>query len=138
MKLNPYLCFEGRCEEAIEFYKAALGAKVNFLMRGDETPDPHCSSQMGGKIAHASVQVGDLELLMSDGMCTGNAVFSGITLSVAVGSDEECKKVYQALAEGGKADMPPHQTFFASMWGVCHDKFGVSWMVLHPAPVPVG
>lgn len=143
MQVLPYLCFEGRCEEAIEFYKEVLGAEVCFLLRVGEIPQgpeegacqgpPNADPQ---KICHAHLKIGENELLMSDGMSSGQVEFKGITLSVSVADDEKCREVFLALSQGGNVQMDLMNTFFASLWGCCSDKFGVSWMVMSPAPVP--
>lgn len=144
MQLNPYLCFEGRCAEAIEFYKQAVGAEVVFAMPFSEVPQSEQESQQGcaanmkpDSICHAELKVAGATLLMSDGMGSGQAEFKGITLSLAVDSDEQVKERFAALSQDGVVHLAPHPTFFASLWGVCADKFGVGWMVMSPAPVPV-
>jgi PhnB protein len=143
MQLNPYLCFEGRCGEAIEFYKQAVGAEVVFSMPFSEVPQAAQNEQQGcganmkpDSICHAEVKIAGATIFMSDGMCSGHAEFKGITLSLSVENDEQVKERFAALSEGGTVHMAPHQTFFASLWGVCADKFGVGWMVRSPAPVP--
>ncbi len=143
MQLNPYLCFEGRCGEAIEFYKQAVGAEVVFSMPFSEVPQTAQDEQQGcganmkpDSICHAEVKIAGATIFMSDGMCSGQAEFKGITLSLSVESDEQVKERFAALSEGGTVHMAPHPTFFASLWGVCADRFGVGWMVMSPAPVP--
>ncbi len=133
MQVQPYLSFEGRCDEAIEFYKKAIGAKVDMLMRFKEAPDQSMvSSGNADKVMHAALRAGDTQLLMSDGRCTGSSNFSGISLALSAGSDADAERVFNALAEGGKMNMPMTKTFFASQFGMCSDKFGVGWMVLGP------
>lgn len=143
MKMTPYLCYEGNCAEAIEFYKEKLGAEVVFVMPFSEVPaseqsnEQACGANMKpNSICHAEVKVAGATLYMSDGMCSGQAEFKGITLAIEVASDEEVKERFAAISEGGIVHMAPHPTFFASLWGVCADKFGVGWMVMAPAPVP--
>src|SRR5512142_952513 len=102
MQIEPYLFFEGRCEEAIEFYKAALGARVNMLMRFKENPEPpkgDCAPAPGteNKIMHASLRIGDSNVMMSDGRCSGTAKFDGITLSISVATDGDAERVFAAL-----------------------------------------
>lgn len=140
MHLHPYLCFEGRCEEAIEFYKKALGAQVLSCMRGKDAPEASCApSQHADKILHAMLKIGPAEVMMSDGMNTGHAEFKGVTMSISVDSDDQARETFQAIsADGGQVMMDLQKTFFASSFGVCTDKFGVSWMVLAPLPVAVG
>lgn len=138
MKLNPYVCFEGRCEEAMEFYKKALDAEVLFCMRGGEAPEGACgAAEHKDKIMHACLKIGDAEVMMSDGMNTGKAEFQGITLSVTTDNDEQARKRFSALSEGGNVAMDLSSTFFASSFGICSDKFGVNWMVLTPVPAQV-
>jgi PhnB protein len=132
MYLQPYVHFEGRCDEAIEFYKTALGAKVNMVMRFKECPEPMpgMDPAHGDKVMHASVTIGDSVLLMSDGRCQGAASFKGFALALSVPSDADAKRVFEALAEGGKIGMPLGKTFFSSSFGMVSDRFGMGWMVL--------
>jgi PhnB protein len=133
MQVQPYLSFEGRCDEAIEFYKKAIGANVDMLMRFKEAPDQSMVSPgSGDKVMHAALRAGDTQLLMSDGRCTGSPNFSGIALALSAASDADADRIFNALAEGGKVNMPMATTFFASRFGMCADKFGVGWMVLSP------
>jgi PhnB protein len=133
MQVQPYLSFEGRCDEAIEFYKKAIGANVDMLMRFKEAPDQSMVSPgSGDKVMHAALRAGDTQLLMSDGRCTGSPNFSGIALALSAASDADADRIFNALAEGGKVNMPMATTFFASQFGMCADKFGVGWMVLSP------
>lgn len=135
MIVEPYLCFEGRCEEAIEFYKKAIGAEVQFLMRFKEAPPGACGADgvtpgTENKVMHSTVKIGDSVVLMSDGRNTGNASFQGITLTISAGSDADAKRYFDALSAGGQVQMPLAQTFFATSFGMLADKFGVGWMVL--------
>jgi len=136
MFINPYLSFEGRCQEAIDFYGRALGAKVEMLMRFKEAP-PEAQAQMapgnGDKVMHASLKIGDTSVMLSDGYCTGKSVFQGISLSLTVKDEAEAKKHYDALAEGGQAIVPLHQSFFARSFGMVADRLGVQWMIIAPA-----
>ncbi|MFZ1924048.1 MAG: VOC family protein [Xanthobacteraceae bacterium] len=125
MKVQPYLSFEGRCDEAIEFYKKAIGA--NFK----ETPDQSMISPGNAdKVMHAALHAGDATLLMSDGRCTGGANFHGIALALSVATEADADRVFDALSEGGKVNMPLTKTFFSPRFGMLADKFGVGWMVL--------
>ena len=131
MHVTPYLSFDGRCEEAAEFYKKALGAQVVMAMRFKESPD--ATSMPPGteeKIMHMALQVGDTTLFMSDGHCTGNAKFEGISLALRLASDDEAQRKFAALSEGGQVQMPLTKTFFASQFGMVLDPFGVLWMVI--------
>lgn len=136
MKIDAYISFEGRCEEAIQFYRQALGAQVLMQMRFKEAP-PEAQAQMtpgtGDKVMHASLSVGESTLMMSDGMCTGKGVFKGVSLSLTVRDEDEAQRRYAALAEGGQAQLPLHKTFFARSFGMVADRFGVQWMVIAPA-----
>jgi PhnB protein len=131
MQVQPYLSFEGRCDEAIEFYKKALGAKVDMLMRFKECPDQSMvSPQNGEKVMHAAVRVGDDQILMSDGRCGGSANFSGFSLALSAKSEADAARMFNALADGGQVRMPMAKTFFSPRFGMVADKFGIGWMVL--------
>ncbi|MBN9560046.1 MAG: VOC family protein [Alphaproteobacteria bacterium] len=132
MQVQPYLFFDGRAEEAIDFYRRALGAEVTMLMRFKEMPDPPPGSIPPGaedKVMHASVQIGETMVLVSDGHCQGKASFQGFALSLTAADDAEAKRVFAALSDGGQVQMPLGKTFFSSQFGMVADRFGVSWMV---------
>ena len=134
MQVQPYLSFEGRCEEAINFYKTALGAEVVMLMRFKEAPDQSMMTPgTGEKIMHASLRIGDSTVMASDGRCMGKATFQGISLSLTLVNDAEAKRLFDALANGGNVQMPLAKTFFATSFGLVADKFGVAWMVYVPS-----
>jgi PhnB protein len=128
MQIQSYLFFEGRCEEAIEFYRAALGAEVTMLMRYKEGPQP-CSSGSEEKVMHASLRIGDATVLASDGRCGGKPNFQGFALSLTVPNDAEAQRLFAALGNGGQVQMPLTKTFFSSSFGMLADRFGVLWMV---------
>jgi PhnB protein len=132
--LEPYLFFEGRCEEALEFYRRTLGAEVNMLMRFKDSPEPPqpgaCAPGSEDKVMHASFRVGEMNLMASDGRCTGKPAFQGFALSLRVSTDAEAARLFAALAEGGQVLMPLAKTFFSSSFGMVADRFGVTWMVL--------
>jgi PhnB protein len=130
MQVQPYLFFDGRCEEAVEFYRRALGAEVTMLMRFKESPDP-ASVPAGGedKVMHMSFRIGESRVLASDGQCLGGPTFQGFSLSLTVSDDAEAERIYAALANGGRVQMPLAKTFFSSRFGMVADRFGVSWMV---------
>jgi len=131
MNVQPYLFFEGRCDEAIEFYKKSLGAKVDMLMRFKEAPDQSMvTPESKEKVMHAAVHVGDTQILMSDSRCGGNANFNGFSLAVSAAGDADAERMFNALADGGQVRMPLGKTFFSSKFGMVADKFGVGWMVL--------
>lgn len=133
MKIEPYLFFDGRCEEAIEFYKKALGARVEFMMRNAESPEPPPEGMLPPgsehKIMHASLHIGGALVMMSDGMCGGDAVFKGFSLSLDCPDADQAREAFAALAEGGQVSMPLGKTFWAPLFGMVTDRFGVSWMV---------
>jgi PhnB protein len=136
MKIEPYLFFNGRCEEAIDFYKQALDAQVAMLMRISESPQAHPAGLLppdsGNKIMHAALQIGDTSVMMSDGMCSGQLNFKGITLSLGVGDAAQAQRFFSALSQGGTVNMPLDKTFYASQFGMVTDRFGVPWMVNAP------
>lgn len=130
-KLEVYLFFNGRCDEALQFYQRVLGAKVVMLMRFKDSPDPTaCAPGAADKVMHATFQVGDINVMASDGRCTGEAKFEGFALSMAVPTPEEADRVFADLGEGGKVHMPLAQTFFSPRFGMVEDKFGVLWMII--------
>ena len=130
MQIQPYLFFEGRCEEAIEFYRKAIGAEVEMLMRFRESPEPEaCPTGGGDKVMHASLRVGNTHIMASDGRCQGNPSFQGMALSLFVATSAEAKRYFNALAEGGKVEMPLAKTFWSESFGMLSDRFGVMWMV---------
>jgi PhnB protein len=131
MNVQPYLSFEGRCDEAIEFYKKSLGAKVDMIMRFKECPDQSMVTPASAeKVMHAALRVGDAQILMSDGRCGGNANFNGFSLAVSASSEADAERMFNALADGGQVRMPMAKTFFSPRFGMVADKFGVGWMVL--------
>jgi PhnB protein len=131
MQIQPYLFFDGRCEEAIAFYGRTLGAKVDMIMRWKDSPEP-CP---GGftpppdKIMHAAVRIGDTVMLASDGQCAGNPSFKGFALSLTAADGAEAERMFAALGDGGQVQMPLGKTFFSPSFGMVADRFGVSWMV---------
>jgi PhnB protein len=134
MQVQAYLNFNGRCEEALEFYRGAVGAEIELMMRMKESPEPPPPGSqppgMENKIMHASFRIGETTLMASDGRCTGATTFEGITLSLTVADETECKRRFAALAEGGQVHMPLTKTFFSPSFGMLADRFGVPWMVL--------
>ncbi|HET6881612.1 MAG TPA: VOC family protein [Pirellulales bacterium] len=133
MQVAPYLNFEGRCEEALNFYRQALGAEVSMLMRFKECPDPMPAGSLppGGenKVMHASFRIGETSLMASDGHCTGKGAFQGFSLSITVRETAQAERLFGALAEGGEVKMPLTKTFFSPLFGMVADRFGVSWMI---------
>ena len=132
MKVQPYLFFNGRCEEAINFYKSELGAEVLALLRFKEHPPPPGMTPAGwdDKVMHSCMKIGETEVMASDGMCADKAGFSGVTLSIQVPSEVEAERAFNALSKGGQVKMPLGKTFFSPSFGQVDDRFGVSWMVV--------
>ena len=131
MSVEPYLNFDGRCEEALEFYRRTLGAEVEMLMRFKENPAPQMNPPGSGeKVMHASFRIGDTTLLASDGNCGSRPKFEGVALSLTVPNVADAERTFAALAEGGKVQMPMSQTFFSPRFGMVADRFGVSWMIV--------
>lgn len=133
MYVEPYLFFDGRCEEAIEFYKNALGAKVEMLMRFKDSPEPSQMELPPGsenKVMHSSFHVGDTRVMASDGMCQGSPSFQGVSLSITVPDLAEAERRFNALAEGGQVQQPLIKTFFSPGFGMVADRFGVGWMIV--------
>ncbi len=130
-QVQPYLFFDGRAEEAIDFYKKTLDAKVTMLMRFKEAPDQTmCAPGSENKVMHAYVNIGETGVMISDGRNTGQPKFEGFALSIATKTEAEADKLFNALADGGKITMPQTKTFFSPRFGMLADKFGVNWMIL--------
>jgi len=134
MQIQPYLFFDGRCEEAVEFYKRALGAKVEMLMRYRDNPAPEANPHgAADKVMHASFRIGDAVVMASDGRCAGKPSFQGFALTLSARDEPEARRLFAMLAEGGQVQMPMGKTFFSPAFGMVNDKFGVLWMVMVPA-----
>ena len=133
--IQPYLFFGGRCEEALEFYGKALGAKIEFMMRHRESPDapPPGMLQPGfeNKIMHATLRIGGAVLMASDG-CNDKSNFDGFRLSLALPTESEAQRAFAALSDGGQVQMPLCKTFWSPCFGMVTDKFNVGWMVTVP------
>jgi PhnB protein len=133
MQVQPYLFFDGRCEEAVEFYRNTLGAEVITLMRYKDSPEP-CEPGMvppgsENKVMHASFRIGDSTVMASDGRCQGQPSFQGFSLSLTVSNEAEADRLFAALADGGQVQMPLTKTFFSPRFGMVADRYGVSWMI---------
>jgi PhnB protein len=131
--ITPYLNYDGRCEEAIEFYKKAVGATVDLLMRCKDAPlEPGQKLSPGSeeKILHVSFRIGDARLMASDGYNKGAAQFKGIALSIDAKDAADAKRLFDGLSAGGKATMPLQETFYSPCFGMLEDKFGIDWMVI--------
>jgi PhnB protein len=134
MNVQSYLVFEGRCEEAIEFYKKAVGAEVLMLSRFKDAPkEMQCSPGSENKVMHACLQIGDTQVMASDGRNRGEAKFEGFSLCLNAANEAEANKLFTALSESGEVTMPQSKTFFAKSFGMVKDRFGVHWMVIVPA-----
>jgi PhnB protein len=134
MQIQPYLFFDGRCEQAIAFYREAVGARLLMLMRYGEAPGgaaqcPDGSTPPADKVMHAAFQVGQSTVLASDGFSRGQPEFKGFSLSLGTADDAGAKRAFEALAAGGQVQVPLGPTFFASSFGMLVDRFGVQWMI---------
>jgi PhnB protein len=133
MQVQVYLFFDGRCEEAIEFYKKTVGAEVMMLMRFKDSPEPPQPGMIPpgseDKVMHTSLRIGDTMVMASDGRCEGSTSFQGFSLSLTVADEAEADRVFAALAEGGQIQMPLTETFWSPRFGMLSDRFGVGWMV---------
>ncbi len=134
MKIEPYLFFDGRCEEAIEFYRKTLGAEVTMLMRFKDSPEPMPADRMPpgseNKVMHANLRIGGANIMASDGRCQGRPNFQGFALSLGVANEADAERVFSALSDGGQVQAPLEKTFFSPRFGMVADRFGVSWMVI--------
>ena len=134
MQVQPYLFFDGRCEEAIEFYRKTLGAEVGMMMRWKDSPEPCPEGTIPpgneNKVMHASLKIGDTRVMASDGRNTGNPKFDGFALSVDAKDETDADRLFNGLSAGGKVIMPLDKTFFSPRFGMTQDKFGVNWMVI--------
>ncbi len=137
--VQPYLFFAGRCEEALEFYKSALAAKIGMVMRFSDSPDPTPPGMLQPgfetKIMHSEFHIGNMKLMASDG-CDDKSRFDGFRLALSVPTEAAADHAFNALADGGKIDMPLMRTFWSPRYGMVTDKFGVGWMVMVPGPNP--
>ena len=136
MQVQPYLFFDGCCEEAIEFYRRAIGAEVTMLMRFKDSPEPHAPSMVppdaGDKVMHASFGIGETTVLASDG-CEAQSKFEGFALSLVFPDTTAAERAFASLADGGQVQQPLTPTFFAKTFGIVADRFGVCWMIHVPA-----
>lgn len=138
--IHPYLMFGGRCDEALEFYKKAIGAQVDMVMRFNESPEPTPPGMLAPgfekKVMHSSFKVGDSMVMASDGCSPEDGKFSGFSLSLSVPTETDAHRVYNALAEGGTPKMPLTKTFWSPCFGMLEDRFGIAWMVIVPMECP--
>ena len=138
--IQPYLFFNGHCEQALEFYRKALGAEVQFMMRYKESPEPPKPGMVPpgfeNKIMHCSFRIGQTTLMASDGCSAEKAHFQGFFLSLSVPSEAEADRAFAALADGGQVRMPLAKTFWSPRFGMVVDRFGIGWMISVPGPSP--
>jgi PhnB protein len=131
--IQPYLFFNGSCEEAIEFYCKALGAEVEMMMRFKESPEPPPPGAVPpgveNKIMHSSFRIGQTTVMASDGDSTDKPSFQGFSLSLSVPNQAEADRAFNALADGGQVKMPLAKTFFSPRFGMVADRFGIGWMI---------
>jgi PhnB protein len=134
MLIEPYLFFEGRCDEAVEFYRQTLGAEVGALMRYKESPEPHQPGALPpgseNKVMHGILKIGDTTVMVSDGRCSGKPVFQGFGLTINAPDVAQADRMFAALADGGQVQMAQAKTFFAPRFGMVTDRFGVLWMII--------
>ena len=134
MKIEPYVFFEGRTEEALAFYRTAVGAQTTALMRYSDCPDPPPPGMLPPgsehKVMHASMKIGDATVMCSDGGCSGKQSIDGVSLVYNASDEAEADRAFAALAQGGQVTMPLGKTFFSPRFGMCTDKFGLGWMVI--------
>ena len=134
-QIQPYLFFAGRCQEAVDFYRHALDARVEMLMRYDESPEPAPPGRLPAgfesKIMHCSLRIAGNVIMASDG-CDEQSKFSSFSLAMSVPTEADVDRIFAALAEGGQVQMPPTKTFWSPRYGMVTDRFGVNWMVMVP------
>ena len=131
MPVTPYLFLDGRCEEAIDFYKKHLGAEVGMMMRFKEAPaDQTCSPSHENKIMHACITINGTQMMMSDGRVENKPEFKGFALSLDAKDPADGDRMFDALSQGGQVQMPLMESFFAKRFGMVADKFGVGWMII--------
>jgi len=130
--IQPYLFFDGRCEEAVEFYRKTLGAEVSMLMRYNQSPEPHPPGMVPpgyeNKVMHTTFKIGDSTIMAADD-CAGHPKFQGFSLSLTVKTEAEAERLFAALSAGGQVKMPLTKTFFSPRFGMLADRFGVPWMI---------
>jgi PhnB protein len=140
MNIQPYLCFNGRCDEAHELYKKVLGAQVDFVLRYKQGPPEACAEgsippNWENKVMHSEAKIGESIVMMTDGNSAEPAKFDGISLTLQVADEAEANRIFGGLGDGGQTIMPLGKTFFSPCFGMTTDKFGVTWMVIVPKPM---
>jgi PhnB protein len=136
LMVETYLSFDGRCEEALEFYQKTIGANLDLLFRYKDSPDPEACppGDKGNKIMHASFHIGKTRLMASDSRCQGQPNFHGFALSLTAADEAEANQLFTALADGGEVQMPLTKTFFSPCFGMVNDRFGLCWMIIVEPP----
>lgn len=136
--VEPYLYFNGNCEEALQFYVKAIGAKIETVVRFKDSPEPPPPGMLPpgfeNKVMHASILIQGARVMMSDGLSADAPAFKGFSLALEAKDGEQARRWFDALADGGEVTMPFGKTFFAEHFGGVTDKFGVGWMVIVPNP----
>jgi PhnB protein len=131
--VQPYLFFNGNCEQAVEFYRKAIGAEVEMMMRFKESPEPHPPGMLApgweNKVMHSSFRIGQTTVMASDGCGTEKSSFDGFSLSLSVANEAEADRAFAALADGGQVKMPLAKTFWSPRFGMLQDRFGIGWMI---------
>ena len=131
--VQSYLFFNGRTEEAVEFYRKAVGAEVEMILRFKDSPEPHPPGMLApgyeNKVMHSSFRIGQTTVMASDGCGPEKTGFQGFSLSLAVATEAEADRYFNALAEGGQVQMPLGKTFWSPRFGMLTDRFGIGWMI---------
>ena len=130
MRVEPYLYFDGRCDQAIEFYGRTVGAEVTVIVRFNDAPGAQPRPGNENKVMHVALRIGESTVLASDGQCRGSPRFEGFSLSIAAVSDGEADRVFAALSVGGRVQVPMMPTGFASRFGMVSDHFGILWTIV--------
>ncbi|MFI5093961.1 MAG: VOC family protein [Candidatus Acidiferrales bacterium] len=131
MQLNPYLLFNGQCEEAFKFYEKCLGGKIEMLSTfGDSPMAKQVPPEWYGKVMHASLKLGDGMILMgSDPPPDNYQVPQGFSVSLSVKDPAETERIFNELAQDGKVTMPIQKTFWSPRFGMLVDRFGIPWIL---------
>ncbi len=141
--INPYLTFPGNCEEAFNFYKSVFGGEFPYIGRFRDMPpaegQPAMDPEMGNKIMHVSLPIGNTILMgsdTSDEFCSGGSFVKGNNFAISFNADsrEGAEKIFNGLSSGGQVTMPLNDTFWGAYFGMCNDKFGIQWMVNYDDP----
>jgi PhnB protein len=135
MQLHTYLNYGGNCEEAFKFYEEHLGGKITMLMRHEQQPEGQpVAPGWGRAVLHARINLGGTELLGADIPPDRFQPIRSAYLSLTLSSDQEADRLFGLLSDGGQIFMPMQETFYASRFAMLRDRFGTSWMLLHPKP----